>query len=259
MSTAPSVPVNHWPDNACARAFWGQRELPSYRRLLTDTVAWLDPRPGQRWLDLGCGGGQLSRALWEKSEGSLAEVVALDCAAANETAISGLRERMDPPAAEDQFRFFHADFSHGLSVCDDDTYDGAVSGLALQYAESYDARGNCWTRDAYDRLLCDVCRVLKPGGTFVFSVNVPEPSWARVAFAGITGFFRSSNPVRYLKNAALMWRYGGWLKQQARLGRFHYLPIDLVRKSLRNAGLERIEHRLSFARQAYLIRCRKPT
>jgi ubiquinone/menaquinone biosynthesis C-methylase UbiE len=258
MSSVPTLPVNYWPDNACARAFWGQRELPSYRQLLADTVAWLEPQAGQCWLDLGCGGGQLSRALWEKSGGTLDKVIALDCAAANEKAIARLRRSMNPPAGEEHFRFLRADFSHGLNDCPDETYDGAVSGLAIQYAESYDAHRQRWTSAAYDHLLEEVCRVLKPGGTFVFSVNVPEPSWGRVAFAGIYGFFRTFHPVRYLKNAARMWRYGGWLKKQARLGRFHYLPIDIVADKLHAGGFGRVEHRLSFARQAYLIRCRKP-
>src|SRR5207302_2421239 len=97
--------VNYWPDDACARAFWSQRELPPYRRLLADTVAWLDPRPGERWLDLGCGYGQLTRTLWEKSGGSLAEVVALDCAAANQAAIEKLRRHARPPADERHVRF----------------------------------------------------------------------------------------------------------------------------------------------------------
>ncbi len=114
MSTTQVAPVNYWPDTACAKAFWGQRELPAYRRLLADTVAWLDPKPRQRWIDLGCGGGQLTRALWEKSHGTLAEIVALDCAAANEKAIRKLRDTMSPPAAAGQVRFLHADFSSGL-------------------------------------------------------------------------------------------------------------------------------------------------
>src|SRR5713226_7714666 len=61
--------VNHWTDSACARAFWGQQELPPYRQLLTDTSAWLNPRSGERWLDLGCGCGKLTEALWRKSRG----------------------------------------------------------------------------------------------------------------------------------------------------------------------------------------------
>jgi SAM-dependent methyltransferase len=258
MSASSAVPVNYWPDNACAKAFWGQRELPSYRQLLADTVAWLEPRQGQRWLDLGCGGGQLTRAIWEKSGGSVAEVVALDCAAANAKAILKLRGEMDPPAGFRQVHFLHADFSQGLAQCQAGTYDGAVSGLAIHYAESFDLQAGHWTSAAYDQLLRDVCRALKPGGTFVFSVCTPEPSWGRVAFAGISGFFRSGKPIKYLKNAARMWRYGRWLKQQARMGRFHYLPIETVERKLHDAGLEQTEHRLSFARQAYLIRCRKP-
>ena len=50
MATAVTGSVNHWPESKCAKAFWGQQELPPYRRLLTDTAAWLETRPGQRWL-----------------------------------------------------------------------------------------------------------------------------------------------------------------------------------------------------------------
>src|SRR5437660_11632186 len=112
MSTATpqAAAVNHWPDDKCARAFWGQRELPPIRRLLADTVAWLDPRPGERWLDLGCGYGQLTRTLWEKSRGSLKEIIALDCAAANRESIDRLCRHIQPAPDEGQIHFLHADF-----------------------------------------------------------------------------------------------------------------------------------------------------
>jgi ubiquinone/menaquinone biosynthesis C-methylase UbiE len=256
MSSTAAM-VNHWPDSACARAFWGQRELPPYRRLLADTTEWLDPQPGERWLDLGCGGGQLTRTLWEKSGGELAEIVALDCAAANERAIAKLREKMQPPASTAQIRFLHADFSAGLGSCPEASFDGAVSGLAIQYAESFSQKHGRWTTDAYDRLLTEVYRVLRPGGRFVFSVNVPEPAWVKIALYGVPGFFRSRQPGRYLKNALRMLRYGAWLKREARTGRFHYLPLDTVLAKLRATHFVKIEHRKSFAGQAYLFRCRR--
>src|SRR5437879_5323425 len=91
---------------------------------------------------------------------------------------------------------------------------------------------------AYRPLLAhpDVCRVLRPGGYFVFSVNVPEPSWLRVALSGVWGILRSAHPLNYLKNAYRMWTYGGWLKRQARSGRFHYLSAQAVRAKLIDAG-----------------------
>ena len=259
-SAAPSAGVadNYWPDDRCAKAFWTQRELPPYKELLRDTVAWFDPAPGERWLDLGCGGGQLTRALWEKSGGRLAEVVALDVAAANAKALARLRSQVTPPATEAQIRFRHANFSAGLAAYPDASFDGAVSGLAIQYAESYSAARGAWTTDAFDALLAEVRRVLRGGGRFVFSVNVPEPAWVKIALYGVPGFFTARKPLHYVKNAFRMLRYGSWLKREARRGRFHYLPSETLHAKLDAAGFVGVEHRMSFARQAYVLRCRRP-
>jgi ubiquinone/menaquinone biosynthesis C-methylase UbiE len=256
-AAAPSV-LNYWPNARCAKAFWSQNELPPYRRLLADTAAWLDPSAGERWLDLGCGCGQLTRTLWEKSAGSLAEIIALDCAAANGDAIAKLCRHLHPAPAPGHIRFVQADFSAGLAACTDGSIDGVTSGLAIQYAESFSTQRGCWTREAYDRLLDDIFRVLRPGGRFVFSANVPEPAWAKIALYGIPGFFFSRKPLRFFRNSVRMLRYGAWLKQEARLGRFHYLPADVIADKLTNAGFIAIRSRLSFARQAYVFRAWKP-
>ncbi|HEV3078910.1 MAG TPA: methyltransferase domain-containing protein [Gemmataceae bacterium] len=258
MPATASTSINHWPDSACARAFWGQQDIPPYRRLLADTIAWLDPKPGEEWLDLGCGCGQLTGGLWEKAQGSLGRVVASDCAAINEQAIAKLRSHLRPSPAEEQLSFVHLDFSNGLPVWDDATFDGVVSGLAIQYAEYYCQDRGCWTTDAYDRLLCEVHRVLRVGGRFVFSVNVPEPGWRRVALQSLHGIFRARHPGRYFKNSMRMMRYGKWLTREARRGRFHYLPIETIVEKLRTAGFSNISHRLTYAGQAYLVRCLKP-
>jgi len=258
MSTSLSRPVNYWPDSACAKAFWGQHEAPAYKRLLADTAAWLEPRPGDRWLDLGCGCGKLTEALWEKSGATVAEIIGLDCAADNEKAFQKLRTTVRPAAAEDRIRFVHSDFSAGLAAWDEGRFDGVVSGLAIQYAESYSEERSCWTTEAYDQLLAEVHRVLRPGGWFVFSVNVPEPAWAKVALGSLRGVFSTPKPGRYLKRAWRMLRYGTWLKQEARRGRFHYLPVETIIDKLAAAGFNAMENRLTFVGQAFLLRCRKP-
>src|SRR5437868_13597369 len=56
---------NYWPDAKCAKAFWSQQEVWPYRRLLAHTLDWAAPAAGERWLDLGCGSGPLTRGLWK--------------------------------------------------------------------------------------------------------------------------------------------------------------------------------------------------
>src|SRR5262245_39620588 len=98
MSTATAV--NYWPDNKCANAFWHQQELPPYQELLAHTRAWLEPRARDAWLDLGCAGGQLSKALWLKSQGSAAEIIGMDIAPLNEKAYAKLRAELSPRPSE---------------------------------------------------------------------------------------------------------------------------------------------------------------
>jgi SAM-dependent methyltransferase len=185
-------------------------------------------------------------------------LIALDCAAHNERAIAKIRNGAHPPATAQQIRFLHADFSDGLAAFDTASLDGVVSGLAIQYAESYSEERGAWTTEAYEHLLAEVCRVLRPGGRFVFSVNVPEPAWSKIALYGIPGFFRSSHPLRYVKNSLRMLRYGAWLKREARRGRFHYLPAAVVADKLARAGFVGIVHRTSFVGQAEVFRCQAP-
>ncbi len=251
------VAVNFWPHAKCAKAFWSQQEAPPYKRLAADTLDWAAPAAGERWLDLGCGGGGLTRGLWERSRGRVAAVVGVDCAAANESAYRRLRETLTPPPG-DRVRFICHDFSGGLGVLPDGGFDHAVSGLSISYAEHYDAAAGAWTTAAYDRLLAEVRRVLRPGGRFVFSVNVPEPSWAAVAWRSLPTMLASRRPLWHMKNSLRMMRYGGWLKREARTGRFLYLPAAEVTAKLAAAGWTGVHHRLSYSRQAFVFSATNP-
>lgn len=253
----PAVATNYWPDTRCAKAFWGQHDLPPYRQLLADTVAWADPGPGERWLDLGCGGGAITRAIWERTGGAVAGVVGADCAGANADAYDRLRETLTPAPGE-RIRFVCHDFSGGLGPFADGAFDHAVSGLSISYAESLDPATGAWTTAAYDRVLAEVFRVLRPGGRFVFSVNVPNPSWGKVARFSLGAAVRSARPLVYLKRSWRMLRYGRWLKREARAGRFHYLPAGAVTRKLAATGFEPVAHRLSYCDQAYIFRAFKP-
>lgn len=251
--------TNHWFDERCARAFWDQQHSAPYRRLLRDTLGYAAPEAGERWLDLGCGGGQLTAGVWEHSGGTV-EILAMDCAAVNEAAIAALRERVQPSADTERIRFQVGNLSDGLPSLRDEQFHGVVSGLALSYAESRDPVSGQYTRTAFQHIFNELYRVLQPGGRLVFSINVPEPKFWRIMWKSFRrgGRFTLRNVGRVLVNAIRMQRYGAWLKREARKGRFHYLPLPELVAHLEQAGFRDSEATLSYAGQAFVIRTFKP-
>jgi hypothetical protein len=89
-------------------------------------------------------------------------------------------------------------------------------------------------------------------------VNVPEPSWAKVAWQSLPSVFRGRQTLRHLKRSGRMLRYGRWLKREARAGRFHYLPAAEVKQKLTDAGFVSIDQRVSYSDQAFIFRALKP-
>src|SRR5262249_26315707 len=158
-----------------------------------------------------------------------------------------LRAAVRPAPPAGRIRFVCSNFSKGLAAWSEGHFAGVVSGLAIQYAESYSKERGRWTTDAYDHLLAEIYRVLQSGGWFVFSVNVPEPSWGKVGLRSLKGVFQVPRPARYLQKMLRMMRYGFWLTREARRGRFHYLPLSTIVAKLAATGFVAIEHRRSYA------------
>lgn len=214
-----------------------------------DTGRWLDPRPGERWLDLGCGDGRRTELIWHKSQGQVAEIVAMDTAAAHEESLALHCRQLRPAPRQEQIRFMAGNLNGGLPLFPDSTFDGIVCNLALAYAESRDPKTGRYTDAAYNRLLGDCRRVLRPGGRFVFSVHVPEPKvWP--LFRQALG---ASPPAKALFDALQLQRYNSWLRRESRRGRFHFFTLPEIVVRLRQAGFAEWKSRLSCGGQAFVV------
>ncbi len=124
-----------------ARQSWNPERYACNARFVADLgaplVDLLDPRPGERILDLGCGDG----ALTEKIVARGATVIAVDSSA----------EQID--AARARGLDAHVVDGHALPYAHE--FDGVLSNAALHWMTRPDA------------VLWGVARALKPGGRFV--------------------------------------------------------------------------------------------
>ena len=135
-------------------------------------LEWLAARPGESILDLGCGDGQLTIQLAESG----ARAVGVDASLQMVAAARGRGAAADQASAE------------ALPYADA-TFDAVFSNAALH-----------WVRDQ-SAMLCQVHRVLRPGGRFVAEMgghgNIAAIRVALAAVLGQHGFGDRASDTNY--------------------------------------------------------------
>jgi SAM-dependent methyltransferase len=121
-------------------------ERPATLSLLPDVV-------GKRVLDAGCGPGVYAEWLADRG----AEVVAFD---ANPKMVELARERLG-----DKAQVLEANLDHSLDFLPDSSFDIVISPLVMDYVADWEA------------VFREFHRVLREGGTLVFSMEHPYPKF----------------------------------------------------------------------------------
>ena len=114
-------------------------------------VEELAPRPGERWLDVGCGAGNVA----ELAAGAGAQVVGIDL---SPRLIEVAKARARAGGYEIEYRVGDAE---NLDV-EDGGFDKVVSSVAMIFAPDHEAAAG------------ELARVTRPGGRLAFSAWTPE-------------------------------------------------------------------------------------
>ena len=127
----------HFEDGAAYEQYMGK-----WSQLAGDTfLAWLDPKPAWRWLDVGCGSGAFTEMIAERTEPA---------------AVHGIEPSMAQLAyARARVALRHAHFHHGDAMTlpfPDDVFDAAVMPLVIFFVPD-PAKG-----------VAEMARVVCPGG-----------------------------------------------------------------------------------------------
>ena len=189
---------------------WSADAYDKNARFVSDLGAavfdWLDPQPGERILDLGCGDGALTARLVEAG----ADVVGVD---ASENLLAAARERGLDARLMD---------GHALSF--ENEFDAVFSNAALHWM----------TRPS--EVVEGVVRALKPGGRFVAEFGghgnvaavvtaMRAVAWARTGDQEIAGPWFYPTPDEY---GALLESYGLSVKRAGLFPRPTPLPTGMA-------------------------------
>lgn len=249
---------NLWQAPLVAFAYFYQQNARPYLELLKTTESFIDPLEGERWLDLGCGSGRLIKSIWEKSNGNVGTIIGVDISYAALRYAKQLIDTFFSEFAAKKIRLIQADFSKGVSMLlRPQTFDGITAGLSISYADHWDPDLQKWNKYSYLKLLEDVFFLLKSGGCFVFSTNVPNPNFVRIATESWREIFFTWKVPLAIAVSLIMLCQSRWLKDCARKGRFHYLPADEITSALHSVGFKEVKHELTYAEQAWVFMARK--
>lgn len=195
-----------------SHARWWQREFtdgvdPEYNEQILPLVAGLTIG-FEKILDIGCGEGQVARAL----PGNLSQVFGIDRSRAQ------VAEAVDRSAGE-----HYAQASASALPFADETFDAAVACLVFEHIIEMSAA------------ISEVARVLKPDGRFVFLLNHPL---LQTPGSGWVEEHTSETSIQY-------WRIGQYLVEQETIEEvelgiripFVHRPLSVYLNSLTDRGL----------------------
>lgn len=247
---------NLWTGKLVSFAYRYQGEAKPFKDMMAVFARMIDGSRHDCMMDVGCGGGRILRLIFEDLGFRPNYAVALDV---SESALKYAQKSIEP-ISNGTVEYFQRDISHPdcFNFCSPAKFDLITAGLSIQYAEDWNEERGAWTTRAYERVLNEIYRLLKPGGKFVFSVNTPNPDFSVIAEESKKEIFAKWWRAPFLLGVALiMVLQGKKLTRNANEGRFHYLPIEQVAAFLRQAGFGDIRHELTYAGLAWVVSCRK--
>jgi ubiquinone/menaquinone biosynthesis C-methylase UbiE len=171
-----------------------ERMMGTWSRLVGNVfLDWLSPRPGLRWIDVGCGNGAFTEQLIERCAPN--QVVGID---PSEAQLAFARSRCNPLLAQ---------FHHGSATAlpfPERTFDAAIMTLVIFFVPDP------------AKAVAEMVRVVGPGGTVAAYAwdmlrggSPTDPLWEALRTMGIKQILPASPEASRIENLRDLWTNAG--------------------------------------------------
>jgi len=234
-----------------AKIYWHMEDSGFYEQL-AETIRWfLEPNEGEVWLDAGCGPARMSQLVWEKSGGRAEKIVGVDIIL--EPAQKTLAKLNNSIPLELKW----ANLSEKLPF-PDDFFDGVVANLSLTYVTDFSGKTG---KAAFEEVMREMFRVLKPGGHIVWSTIKRKPFFWRNYLAGLPDMLSIRKQFQHrtfgLYIGMRILRYGLGVALKGRKGIYTLLEPKEYEEILVKVGFTNFKWKKAFAGQAWVNRAEK--
>jgi len=218
-----------------------------YRDLIKTMKSFIEPRPGEIWLDAGCGPAKMSELIWEKSEGKVKKIYGVDIV------LSAAREKLAQLGNSIPLELKYVNLGERLPFSDN-SFDGIISNNVLSYVIEFEgSRGK-------EGMLClfkELNRVLRPGGQLIWST--PEPKMhSEIAFiSSIPDIIRERRNLPSLSIAIQLLRLGLEVKKKSKAGIYTFLTPKEWNEVLEE-GFVSLTWKFVFTHQLWVNKSIKP-